>query len=536
MRHSPGDSLSQAAAIRAAMLDALPSPLVLVDPDGVIVATNAPWRSLASPPYFRLPWAGLGGGYLRALEALRRLPGEDPRPLWHVVEQLAAGGDPPPDPVVRLTLGPPGEDVAYAILITRVAKEGGGGFLITHVPEPRWFLPPGTYSHPLRQARKLEALGQLTGGIAHEINNMLTVILTGLGLVLDEHTTDPAARRELMGVRDAARRGAETVRRLLTFSRRHGDSRRPVDLGEVVRGMKDLLERVLPPGISLRIHADDPAPVALAGPGDVEEMLLNLASNARDAMPNGGLLEIRIRRVHLAGEEAEGLGLPGPGDYLGMVVRDTGSGMDATTVERAFEPFFSTKDVDGGSGLGLSLVYGLMREHGGTVALASIPGAGTSVTLWFPAVVALDAPPQPAFPAGGPGGLESILLVEDDDAIRSAAVRILEKAGYRVAAAADGAEAIDLLGSDGFRVDAVVSDVVMPRAGGTMVYQAAERLPHPPRFLFMSGYAAHDFRGSRSLPAGVPLLSKPWSASELLDAVRRVLDGAGPHSPAPHPD
>jgi two-component system, cell cycle sensor histidine kinase and response regulator CckA len=525
------ESLDQAAALRAAMLDALP-PVVLLDPHGVVVATNAAWRRLAAPPRFRLPWAGLGGGYLRALEAVRCRPREDPRPLWNLVETLSAGGEPPSDPVVRLTLGPPGQDLPYAILLTRVAPEGGGGFLVTHIPEPPGVLPPATYAHPLRQARKLEALGQLTGGIAHEINNVLTVILAGVDLVLDEHATDPAARTELLGVRDAARRGAETVRRLLTFSRRHGhgDTRRPVDLGEVIRGMQDLLERVLPAGISLGIHVDDPAPVALAGPGDVEEMLLNLASNARDAMPSGGLLEIRIRRVRLDAGEAEGLGLPEEGDYLGMVVRDTGTGMDIATLERAFEPFFSTRDVDGGSGLGLSLVYGLMKEHGGTVALASLPGAGTSVTLWFPALVTPAASPSPPLSAVGPGRRESILLVEDDEAIRSAAIRILERAGYRVAAAADGAEAIELLGSDGFRVDAVVSDVVMPRAGGTLVHQAAGLLPDPPRFLFMSGYAAHDFRGSRSLPPGVPLLPKPWSAAELLDAVRRVLDDPSPPS------
>lgn len=531
MKRSRVESLDQAAALRAAMLDALP-PVVLLDPYGVILATNAPWRRLATPPWFHLPWAGLGGGYLRALEALRSRPREDPRPLWNLVEKLSAGGEPPSTPVVRLTLGPPGQEFPYAILLTRVAQEGGGGFLVTHVPEPSGILPPApaTYAHPLRQARKLEALGQLTGGIAHEINNVLTVILAGVELVLDERDTEPASRVELLGVRDAARKGAETVRRLLTFSRRHGDTRRPVDLGEVTRGMKDLLERVLPTDISLGIHVDDPAPVALAGPGDIEEMLLNLASNARDAMPAGGLLEVRIRRVRLDAGEAEALGLPEEGDYLGMVVRDTGTGMDAVTLERAFEPFFSTRDVDGGSGLGLSLVYGLMKEHGGTVALASLPGSGTSVTLWFPALEAPDAPPSPTLSAVGPGRRESILLVEDDDAIRSAAIRILEKAGYRVAAAADGAEAIELLASDGFRVDAVVSDVVMPRAGGTLVHQAAGLLPHPPRFLFMSGYAAHDFRGSRSLPPGVPLLPKPWSAGELLDAVRRILDQPTPPS------
>lgn len=518
------DSLDDAAARRAAMLDALP-PVVLLDPHGVIVATNAPWRRLASPPHFHLPWAGMGGGYLRALEAVRCRPAEDPRPLWNLVERLAAGGEPPPDPMVRLTLGPPGQERTHAILLTRAPVEGGGGFVVTHIPEPRGFAPSATPTHSLQQARKLEALGQVTGGIAHEINNMLTVILAGLDVVLDEHDPGPAARGELLGVRDAARRGAETVRRLLTFSRRHGTTRRPVDLGEVIRGMKDLLERVLPGSIALRIHVHDPSPMALAGPGDVEEMILNLASNARDAMPAGGVLEIRIRRVHVDDGEAGGLGLPGPGDYLGLVVRDTGTGMTPSILERAFEPFFSTKDVDGGSGLGLSLVYGLMREHGGTAALASLPGSGTSVTLWFPALVPPLPSTLPRSPALEPGGRPSILLVEDDDAIRSAAIRILERAGYRVAAAADGGEAIDLLASEGFRVDAVVSDVVMPRAGGPMVYQAAQGLPIPPRFLFMSGYAAQDFRGSRTLPAGVPLLPKPWSATELLDAVRRMLEG-----------
>ena len=521
-------SVARAAAIRAAMLDALPAPVCLIGPDGIILATNAPWRRITeTAPGGPLPWGGVGAGYLRVIHTLATSGRESQRPLWKAVEILDSGGGIPRGPVAHPALGLEPAGGRHAIHLIRIPLEAGGGYLATHVPHPGAGAGtdsalPGT---PLRQARKLEALGQLTGGIAHEINNVLTVILSGVDTVMEEHAPSPEARLELTGVRQAAWKGAETVRRLLTFSRRHGDTRRTVDLGEVVGGMQDLLERVLPGSITLRIKVEDASPLVVAGPGDVEEMLLNLASNARDSMPGAGVLEVWIRRARLGIRDARQLGLPEPGEYVALVVRDTGSGMDATTLERAFEPFYSTKEVDGGSGLGLSLIYGLMREHGGTVVIRSTQGAGTTVTLWFPAAV----PPGERAPlpllSPGSGGRESILLVEDDGGIRAAATRILEKAGYRVTPARDGQEAIDFLAADTFQVDLVVSDVVMPRAGGAAVHQAAGIRARPPRFLFMSGYAAHDLRGSRSLPPGVPLLPKPWTATELLQAVRIVLDG-----------
>jgi signal transduction histidine kinase/CheY-like chemotaxis protein len=696
------------------MLDALPAPVCLLDPWGIITAGNAPWRRLVEEAGCPHPWAGVGSPYAAVLQALRSHPTADLSPVWRALQELERAERLPPGegggvaerPHPTVSLKGASGPHPHAIVFTRVAPEGGGGLLATHLPRlpdppptigspsagrpatstsgalpsplvafprpadrapvPGSALPPpppprppihhaarpapgrdgtalagsryraifegieagllvvepdGTVraanpaaglllgeeparlvgrtlgslgreapgvlerawdpvnrtgkargihrfrgsadrdrflawsaragvvegrhlvmlrlpdevrggEDPLRQARKLEALGQVTGGIAHEINNVLTIILAGIDIVLEDQAPGEATRQELGRIRRAAEQGADTVRRLLTFSRRRGEARRPVDLGEVVRGMEDLLDRVLPGRITLRVDIQDPAPLAVAGPGDVEEILLNLVSNARDAMAGGGTMEIRLRRVRMTDSEAEPLGLMKGGEYLALAVRDSGTGMSPAVLDRAFEPFFTTKGVEGGAGLGLSLVYGLMREHGGGVGIRSSPGGGTSVTLWFPAVALPGAAPaQETGPMPAPeGGEETILLVEDDDAIRSATSRILQRFGYRVLTAADGDEAMELLSRDPEAADLVVSDVVMPRAGGVAVYQAARALPTPPRFLFMSGYAASEFTGMKELPPEVQLLSKPWTAKELLVAVRRALEGPRPRS------
>jgi PAS domain S-box-containing protein len=367
----------------------------------------------------------------------------------------------------------------------------------------------------LRQAQKMEAIGQLTGGIAHDFNNLLTIILANTALLRDLHGPGEDYLHDIQG---AARRGGELVRKLLAFGRRERLDLVPLRLDHVAEDFLVPLRRLLPDRVRLRLAPVADLPTVRADRGAVEQILLNLVTNARDAMPEGGDVEV--------GFEVE---QPDPGEPAGaagcvvLTVRDGGVGMDEQTAARVFEPFFTTKPTGRGSGLGMAMVYGLVRQHGGEVELDSAPGRGTTVRVWFPATG--DPPAEaPALPAASspPGQGETILLAEDEAPLRRAAARILEGLGYRVLAASDGVEALELFDAHGAEVALVVSDVAMPRLNGPDLLDALRSRGARVPVLFATGYAAPRF-----LPAddGVRFLEKPWSVDELARVVREVLDG-----------
>ena len=378
----------------------------------------------------------------------------------------------------------------------------------------------------LRQAQKMEAIGQLTGGIAHDFNNLLTIILSNVELVKSDLPPGEEGAPDLAEIEAAARKGAAMVRKLLAFSRTGQLELGPIGLARLVGDLSEMLRRLLPESIHVRMTEAPDAPPVLADPGAVEQILLNLATNARDAMPHGGSLDIVVEPRVLDDDFRDAMGDGRAGVYASLAVTDTGSGMDQAVVEHLFEPFFTTKPPGVGTGLGMAMVYGLVRQHGGLVEVDTAPGRGTTVRIYFPAATrAEEAPARPRVsPPRGVGGSETILLVEDEVGIRRVAQRALERAGYRVLAAQDGVEALDVVRAYAGQIRLVVSDVVMPRCGGPELREAVLAAGHSMPFLFMSGYAARDASAAEKLDADLPVLHKPWSVADLLGRVRQMLD------------
>jgi PAS domain S-box-containing protein len=375
----------------------------------------------------------------------------------------------------------------------------------------------------LVQAQKLDSIGRLAGGIAHDFNNLLAVILSYAEIVAEQLPADGPLRADLAEISEAAERAEALTRQLLTFARREVVQPHSVDLNAIVLDTQKLLRRTLGEHVGIRTHL---APDLWSVRGDrsqLEQVLLNLSINGRDAMPDGGLLSILTRNVEL--DDTCSGQLPGlqPGRYVRMLVTDSGGGMEQSVAERAFEPFFTTKSTGQGTGLGLATVYGIVTAAGGHVELQSEPGRGTAVGVWLPAS---DAPAEPAAPLAAadapPGGAETVLVVEDEAPVRTVAVRLLDEAGYRVLEAGSAVEAMLLAGMT--PPDLVVTDVIMPGLSGPeLARQLAEAGSRAP-VLFMSGYTddvvmRHGLRERR-----VAFVQKPFTRVTLLQAVRDELD------------
>ena len=380
--------------------------------------------------------------------------------------------------------------------------------------------------HALRQAQKMETVGQLTSGIAHDFNNLLTVILTQARLATEAVPDDrPDLRRDLDDLAEAARRGADLVQKLLGFSRSSQLNLQPLSLIEYLREMIDTLRRLLPATIELEFDADPEGAVVEADAGAVQLILLNLATNARDAMPHGGTVHIELRRTRLDAEDRPLHAWVEPGPYACIAVSDTGVGMDRQTLARVLEPFFTTKPPGVGTGLGMAMVYGLVKQHKGFVHLYSEPGQGTTVKLYLP--LAYREAVQPMAERADqtlPGGTESVLVVEDDPSLRAVAERLLKKVGYRVFTAADGVEGMEAYRLHGSAIALVITDVVMPKAGGFDVYNAVRRVSRATKVLITSGYAAPVHRKVVAGDGNVGFVTKPWTVNELLTQVRALLD------------
>jgi PAS domain S-box-containing protein len=379
----------------------------------------------------------------------------------------------------------------------------------------------------LKQAQKMEAIGQLTGGIAHDFNNILTIVMTNATLLADQIALDQMDMRgEVTDLQRAALRGAELVRKLMTFSRRRDLELSPVNLADVLGDAERALRRLLPKSIDVSSQIADAGPFTVeADVGAIEQILFNLATNGRDAMPEGGTLRLAVYRAWLDQEHRRTHGWGTPGEYIVIAVSDTGCGMSPETRGRVFEPFFTTKEVGKGTGLGMAMVYGLVKQHNGYIGVYSEPGHGTTFRLYFPAVTACtQAWAAPADPAASVGGTERILIVDDEDGIRRSAGRVLRRSGYVVEEAADGEKALALLGTAENPFDLVLSDLVMPRMGGLALRETVLARGDGTRVLLMSGYTTEDVRALRAAQPGLGFLHKPWTVTDLLRRVRGILD------------
>jgi PAS domain S-box-containing protein len=384
----------------------------------------------------------------------------------------------------------------------------------------------------LRQAQRLEAVGQITGGVAHDFNNLLTVIL-GNAEVIEKHLAGNAAVRELAELtKMAAERGAELTRQLLAFSRQQPLDPKPISIDHLVSGMDKLLRRVLGERVTINAVYGPELWKALVDASQLENALLNLSVNARDAMPDGGRLTIETKSVNLDSSNVfEDLHIvadhpeTGTGQYVLISVSDTGTGMDEATRQKAFDPFFSTKDVGKGSGLGLSMVYGFVKQSKGHVRILSEVGRGTTIELYLPkadqALISVESQEDhsPVL-----GGVEKLLVVEDDELVRRQLTSQLRDLGYRVVSANDGVEALKILKRSG-HFDMLFTDVVMPRGinGCELADEAAKLRPGLP-VLFTSGYAESAVARQGRLDPGFNLLHKPYRRHELAAKIRAILD------------
>ncbi len=376
----------------------------------------------------------------------------------------------------------------------------------------------------LRQSQRLESVGQLTGGVAHDFNNLLTVILGGADLLQGQLNHDGHSRLHAEMIERAARRGADLTRHLLAFARKQALNPRAVHINQLVNAMNDLLRRTLGEHIDIQVEGDEDLWPALVDPGQLESALLNLAINARDAMPGGGLLTIQSANVWLDEAQAKLLGDVLPGPYIQLSVSDTGMGIRPEHLDRVFEPFFTTKEKGKGTGLGLAMVYGFIKQSGGHVQLESQPGHGTAVKLYLPPVDGMQRPSRPVErEASVEGGSEAILLVEDDDLVRQCVSDQLALLGYHVMEARNGPEALSLL-QTGVQVDLLFTDIVMPGGmTGRQLAEDARQLRPDLQVLFTSGYTEDAFGNHDRLDPGVRLLSKPYRQADLARAIRKAL-------------
>jgi PAS domain S-box-containing protein len=372
--------------------------------------------------------------------------------------------------------------------------------------------------------QKIEAIGRLAGGIAHDFNNLLTGVFGHVTLALRDDTMDPKARDSLLQVREAATRAADLTKQLLAFSRKQIIEPRVVDLNKLIDNLRRLLDRIIGEDVQLVTRYDSRLGSVRVDPVQIEQVIVNLAVNARDAMPGGGTLRIetmnrRIRDVGLRAQDS-----PPPGDYAVLVVSDTGIGMDDETQARLFEPFFTTKPKGQGTGLGLATAYGIIKQHRGAILVTSTPGQGSVFQVLLPCV---DVPSDPASappPQQVTGGSETILLVEDEEIVRHATQGMLEHLGYHVISAHDGVSA--LRASEAFRgtIHLLMTDVVMPSMNGKELAELLLRIRPDMRVLFTSGYTDDVIVHHGVLETGVSFVSKPFDTAELARRVRKALE------------
>jgi PAS domain S-box-containing protein len=379
----------------------------------------------------------------------------------------------------------------------------------------------------LRQAQKMEAVGMLAGGIAHDFNNLITIINGYSQMVLGNLPANDENRSSVEQIMKAGERAAELTRQLLTFSRRQVARPKALDLNTVVASTAVMLRRLIGEHIELRIVEGSDLGKVHADPGQIEHVILNLAVNSRDAMPSGGMLILETQNVVMEEPYAGSNVKIQPGRYVMLAVTDTGTGMDEQTRSHLFEPFFTTKAQGHGTGLGLSTAYGIVKQSKGEIVIYSEPERGTCVKIYFPAVAeAASEDASESIPERVLSGTETILLVEDEEAVRKLVRRTLEQQGYQMVVAASGTEALELAQNHPGRIQLVITDVVMPQMGGQQLAERLKALRPNIQVLYVSGYTESVVVRTGSLAKGDTFLQKPFTPLALVRRVRGLLDKA----------
>jgi signal transduction histidine kinase/ActR/RegA family two-component response regulator len=376
----------------------------------------------------------------------------------------------------------------------------------------------------LRHSQKMEAVGQLAGGVAHDFNNILTAIIGYGSLMKMKMDYDDPSRNYLLQILDSAKRAANLTQGLLAFSRKQAISPKSVRVNKIIENVEKLLRRLIGEDVEMKVSLAEADLTVLADSGQLEQVLVNLATNARDAMPEGGCLTIRTEAGVLDHEFIKMHGYGKPGSYALISVADTGTGMDGKTRERIFEPFFTTKEVGKGTGLGLSIVYGIVKQHNGYITCYSEPGKGTAFKIYLPVIDRKVSPTEDSVSLPSSGGTETILLAEDDAVVRALMKEVLEQSGYTVIEAADGEDAIGVFARNRDKVRLLILDVIMPKKNGKEVYEEIRKERPDVSVIFSSGYTADILQKKRVFDGEFKLISKPVSPTDLLRQVRETLD------------
>ncbi|MCB2197781.1 response regulator [bacterium] len=448
----------------------------------------------------------------------------------NTLDTLIRSGDSPEAPVVLRGLHKDGRTIWIELSITFV--KGEDGKVESYEGILRDITPRRQIEEQLRHSQKMEAIGLLAGGIAHDFNNLLTAISGHTDLARLTLGSDHPALRDMDEITRATGRASDLTRQLLAYSRKQTMRLQVFNPNDTLRSLESMLRRLLGEHIKLDAgYAEDLWSVR-SDPSQIEQVIINLAVNARDAMPEGGKLTIRTGNAVLLPDAKYPSGPTEKGDYVMISVSDTGTGITAEDLQRIFDPFFTTKDVGKGTGLGLSTVFGIIQQSNGHIRVASQLGEGSEFRAYFPKVEEEIETREtiPAMPTKGNNtGTESILLVEDNETVREMAARVLREHGYTVETAGDGRQGLKMIETGAVKVDLIVADVVMPEMGGVeLATQVLKRAPDT-RLLFISGYTAE--RIHNPVVGSIPLLSKPFRAEELASKVRLVLDAPVTHLP-----
>ena len=501
------DALRASEARYRSLVDNAPSMILTLDRGGTILSINRTVAGLA-------PQDVIGKPHLDYVAP------EDRDAVGKVIETVMVTSEPA---VYRTRgAGPAGDGSWYETSVGPLLQDGevvGATLIVTDITERL------SLESQLRQAQKLESIGQLAGGVAHDFNNMLSAIIGYTDLLLMDANEGDPIRDDLMSIRKSADRAAGLTRQLLAFSRKQTLQPRVLNLNDVVADLENMLRRLIGEDVELATVPGSDLGQVKADPGQIEQVIMNLAVNARDAMPDGGRLTIETANVELEEDYALSHVSAEPGPHVMVAVTDSGTGMDEATKERIFEPFFTTKERDKGTGLGLSTVYGIVKQSGGNIWVYSEPGRGTTFKVYLPRV---DEPAEKLSrtgPARAPaGGTETVLVVEDEREVRDLVARVLRLGGYTVLEAADGEEALKAAGEHRGDIQLVITDVIMPRMSAK---ELAERIAQDrpgTKVLFTSGYTDNSVAHHGVLDPGIPFIQKPYTVSILLAKVREVLE------------
>ena len=519
LNRGPGEAEEAGAAELkfARLFHAAPIAIATVDANGIVSATN--------PTFVRMFGADAEGGKASLESLVEPASHQD---LRRALEAATAGqGLIEP---VDVTFAGPGERSGRVYLSPIEEAEGEREAAIAYAVDTT---EQRALEMQIAQSQKMQAVGQLAGGIAHDFNNMLTAIIGFSDFLLMNHRPTDPAFQDIMNIKQNANRAAGLVRQLLAFSRQQTLRPQVLQLGDVLSELSILLGRLLGENVELSLDQASDLWTVKADLHQFEQVVINLAVNARDAMPNGGKLAIRTANVSELQSRELGLSHVPPGEYVMIEVRDSGCGMSEEVKHKIFEPFFSTKEIGRGTGLGLSTVYGIIKQTGGYIFAESEEGEGTTMHVYLPRYVesAAEAEQEPAKAERKPEkpkdltGHGTVLLVEDEEAVRSFAARALGQRGYQVLEASTGAEALEVFEKHQGVVDLVVSDVVMPEMDGPTLMKELRR-DHPDlKIIFMSGYAEDSFRRNLAENEVFMFLQKPFDLKQLAAAVKVALDG-----------